>query len=317
MKCLYLDKKLEMREIPEPNPALGESLVKVIMAGICRTDIELVKGYMGFKGVPGHEFVGIVEKSDKEELIGKRVVGEINSGCGKCDFCARGLERHCSERDVLGILGRNGAFAEKLVLSDRNLFVVPDNVTDEAVVFVEPVAACYEILEQNEGAPDGRVLIVGDGKLAALAAMVLKAEGCDVTLAGKHPEKMKIIEEYCGITTFSSKSEAPASCYHFVVECSGRQSGLEYATTACRPRGTIFLKSTFEGSVTMNMAQWVINEISIIGSRCGRFQTAIDAISSGKVDPGPFVEKVFLFERAIEAFEYAKNAAFGKILLKY
>jgi len=316
MKALYFDGRLEMREIPEPEPAEGEALIRVAVAGICRTDMEIVKGYMGFAGVPGHEFVGVVESAPDAGLVGRRVVGEINIPEGWCEMCRRGRGRHCLDREVLGIFRRDGAFAEKLRLPVKNLFPVPDGLEDERAVFTEPVAACCEILEQLPGIAGERVLIVGDGRLASLAAQVLKGAGCGVTVAGKYEAKLELLKREYGIDAVLCGGPGGGT-YDFVVECSGRPSGLEFAASRVKPGGTIVLKSTYGEKAAMDMVLWVINEITVVGSRCGPFAPALEALSEGRVNPLPLVEKIYSFDDALEAFDAARKPGAKKVLLKF
>jgi len=316
MKALYFDKTIELREIDEPVRKPREVLISVRMAGICNTDIEITRGYMGFIGIPGHEFVGDVIESDNSDLIGKRVVGEINIGCGECDFCRAGLQRHCRTREVLGIDKRNGAFAEMLVLPEENLHVLPDSIDDVTATFVEPVAACYEILEQITIRNNESVAIIGDGKLGALAAQVLRTETGRITVIGKHRDKLELIENATGIETIICEN-AKGISFETVVECSGNSTGMELAARIVKPRGRIVLKSTFNEKTQIDTAIWVINEISIIGSRCGLFGPAIKALEAETVKPLPFVEAIYPFDKALEAFEHAETRGSKKVILKF
>ena len=286
---------------PDPAPADGEALVRVRLAGICNTDLEIVRGYMGFEGVPGHEFVG--------EVDGRRVVGEINAACGTCDFCRRGLDRHCPNRTVLGILGRGGAFAEYLALPERNLHPVPDTLDDELAVFVEPTAAAFEILEQVPLQPDDCVALLGDGKLALLIAQVLRGR-CRLKVFGRHAEKLALLRDV-EVTT-----GAPSGKFDVVVEASGSERGFQQALELVRPRGTLVLKSTVAAGAQLNLAPVVIDEVTIVGSRCGPFEPAIQALACGAVDPRLMISAVYALDEGLEAFRRAEQPGVLKVLLK-
>lgn len=317
MKAVLFEDGLRfVRDRPVPRPAAGEALVRVLVAGVCNTDIEILKGYMGFRGVIGHEFAGVVEQCADERLVGRRVVGEINAGCGRCDYCLGGLEGHCPERSVLGILGRDGAMAEYLTLPARNLHVVPDGVADEEAVFAEPLAAAFEIAQQVHVRPSMRVLVMGDGKLGLLAAMVLGLAGGDVTVLGKHEEKLKIASRR-NLKTVMLGALAMERAYDVVVEATGAAGGLEMALGLVRPRGTIVLKTTVAGAREMNLAPVVIDEITVVGSRCGPFGPALRALAGGLVDVRPLIAGVLTFERAGEALEKARERGSLKILLDF
>ncbi len=296
-------------------PCAGDALVKVNIAGICNTDLELIKGYMGFHGVPGHEFVGVVESSADEFWIGKRVCGEINYACDNCDYCRRGLERHCPNRTVMGILNQSGAFAEYLSVPLANLRLVPGNVPDKAAVFTEPLAAAFEILEQVHIQPEDSVAVVGDGKLGLLVCQVLKLSGCNLTLIGKHESKLALAASW-GIAVLP-RGKAEASSYNLVVEASGSPSGFDSAMELLRPRGTLILKSTYAGNLELNMAPIVIDEIQIIGSRCGRFQPALRALSNGLVNVTDLIDCVYPFDQALAAFEHASQPGTLKVLIDF
>ena len=316
MKALVFEEKLSLQDVPVPNPLPDEALVKVRMAGICKTDVEIVKGYMSFRGVPGHEFVGTVERSSVPEQVGVRVVGEINAGCGECSFCRKGLERHCRHRTVLGILGRDGAMAEYLTLPASNLLPVPPALSDEKAVFTEPLAAALEILEQVKIQPDHRVAVIGDGKLGLLICMVLRLTGCDLVLVGKHPEKMKLFTDMQGSTITLDEFGAGDDRFDVVVEASGHPSGWELAVSRVKPRGVIVLKSTYHGSLNFNPAPLVIDEITVVGSRCGQFGPALRLMESGLVDPTPLISGIFPMDQAEEAFRESQKPGNFKILLK-
>jgi len=316
MKALVFEEKLSLQDVPVPNPLPDEALVKVRMAGICKTDVEIVKGYMSFQGVPGHEFVGTVERSSDPQQVGLRVVGEINAGCGECSFCRKGMERHCRHRTVLGILGRDGAMAEYLTLPASNLLAVPPALPDEKAVFTEPLAAALEILEQVKIQPDHRVAVIGDGRLGLLICMVLRLTGCDLVLVGKHPEKMKLFTDMQGSTISLDEFCPSDDRFDVVVESSGHPSGWELAINRVKPRGTIVLKSTYHGSLNFNPAPLVIDEITVVGSRCGQFGAALRLMESGLVDPTSLISGIFPMDQAEEAFRESQSPDNFKILLK-
>lgn len=316
MKAIqFRDGRLGLNEVPLP-AASGESLVRVKVAGICNTDLEIIRGYAGFGGTLGHEFVGVVQESPDRTLIGQRVVGEINAGCGGCELCQSGDSRHCSGRTVLGIVGRDGAFAEYLRLPVANLLVVPAGIPDEVAVFAEPIAAAAEILDQVNIGTKSRVAILGDGKLGQLIARVLRTTGCDLTLIGKHEWKLQLAVE-SGIRARHKDQLAAdfAGYFDIVVEATGSPSGLEMAVGLTRPRGVIFLKSTFHGPVTIDLSRIVVDEISLIGSRCGRFERAIEFLASGMVDPTPLISEVYPLTSGVEALAEAAKPGALKVLL--
>jgi threonine dehydrogenase-like Zn-dependent dehydrogenase len=296
-------------------PAASEqaTLVRVHLAGICATDLQIFKGYMGFRGVPGHEFVGSVSEGPRD-LLGKRVVGEINFGCGRCENCARGLSRHCPNRSVMGILNADGALAEYVAVPLTNLHVVPDKVSDEEAVFTEPLAAAFEILEQVQISPGDQVLVLGDGKLGNLCAQVLRLTGASVTALGKHEDKLKLIKR-AGIRTILL-SDWQARQFDVIVEATGSASGLELALGAVRPRGTLVLKSTIAVNHDVSLAPIVINEITVIGSRCGLFPPALEALEEKSVSVTPLIEKVYSLSDGVESVEHAARPGTRKILLR-
>jgi threonine dehydrogenase-like Zn-dependent dehydrogenase len=291
----------------------GEALIRVTIAGICNTDLEIVRGYSGFSGTPGHEFVGVVEESSEPSQIGRRVIGEINAGCGACDLCRSGDPRHCPQRTVLGIVNRDGAFAEYLTLPPQNLLVVPDEIPDRAAVFTEPLAAACQILEQLEISPACRVVVLGDGKLGQLVARVLANTGCRLTLVGKHPEKLKVAA-LAGIETALLDTGVKGGA-DVVVEASGSPAGLKYALEMVRPRGSIVLKSTFHGTADVDTSRVVVDEISIFGSRCGRFKRALELLSRGAGDLGALITGEFPLSMGIEAVRRASSPESLKVLL--
>ncbi|WP_324096143.1 MDR/zinc-dependent alcohol dehydrogenase-like family protein [Candidatus Binatus sp.] len=316
MRALVFDRNLAFRDdYPDPVATPGESIVRVSVAGICGTDLEIARGYMQFRGVPGHEFAGRVVESQNAALRGKRVVGEINAGCGRCAICSAGLARHCPNRTVLGILGRDGAFAEFLRLPDINLIPIPDSIPDDIAVFAEPLAAAYEIFEQVHLARNQTIAVLGDGRLGALVALALKGEKYLPIVAGHHKEKLARLAEL-GLDTVDESSLRDR--FDVVIECSGNGSGFRRAIELVRPRGKIILKSTAAATAEINLAPIVVNEISVIGSRCGRFQPALDALAAGKIDPRPLIDGTFALdnENGMAAFETTKNPLNFKILLR-
>ncbi|MEM2042371.1 MAG: alcohol dehydrogenase catalytic domain-containing protein [Nitrososphaerota archaeon] len=293
----------------------NEVLVRVRYAGICGTDLQILRGYAGFRGVPGHEFVGVVKEADDPNLIGRRVVGEINVACGKCDMCSIGLRRHCRNRTVLGIAGRHGSFSEYLKLPPENLHPVPDGVTDEEAVFVEPLAAALEISEQLHIEPTFRAAVVGDGRLANLIAQVLRYRVQELRVFGRHERKLRLLEEL-GIEGALSVSEEDRAKYDLVVEATGRDSGLKTAIELVRPRGTVVLKSTIAGEYKIDLAPVVVNEIRLVGSRCGQFPPAITALRQKLVDVRRLIDGIYPLESYREAFEAASSPGTMKVLLR-
>jgi len=289
------------------------ALVKVHLAGICSTDLQIFEGYMGFKGVPGHEFVGSVSEGPRE-LVGKRVVGEINFGCGECDYCRRDLSRHCPNRSVMGILNADGAFAQYVSVPVKNLHAVPERIPDEEAVFTEPLAAALEILTQIELDPGDEVLVLGDGKLGNLCAQALRLTGAKITALGKHVEKLALIKKV-GVRTIQFKDWKPR-LFDVVVEATGSATGLELALSAVRPRGTLILKSTIAGNHQVSLAPIVINEINVIGSRCGLFPDALEALSAKRVSVTPLIEEVYPLNDALAAVNHAAKPGAKKILLR-
>lgn len=295
----------------------GEALVRVLRSGICNTDLEIVRGYAGFEGTIGHEFVGIVEKAEDEpHLEGKRVVGEINAGCGVCIKCGAGDSRHCPSRTVLGIVGRDGAHAEFLQLPSRNLLVVPDAVSDEQAVFTEPLAAALGITEQVDITPGTSVAIVGDGKLGLLCAFALATRTADVTMIGKHESKLALAKKR-GADIRLLGQISPAMTRHFdvVVEASGSESGFAASLDLVKPRGKIVLKSTFHGTPTWAASRVVVDEITIVGSRCGRFAPALDLLSVGAVHLDDLVTDKFPLSKGVAAMDRATHKGVLKVLI--
>ena len=315
MKAIVFDEQLRIdNDYPVPRRQPGEALIRVALAGICNTDLEITRGYMGFRGILGHEFVGTVVESDDAASVGRRVVGEINLPCLKCDYCRSGLGNHCPNRSTLGILNKDGAFAELLTLPERVLHPVPDGLSDEEAVFVEPLAACFEILEQVKIRPEERVLVLGDGKLGLLAAQVLAGATQNLALVGRHEEKLKIVRSL-GITAFLP-DEAPPQKADIVVDCTGSPDGFNAAVGMVKPRGTLVLKSTSAASQELNLASVVVDEITIVGSRCGPFPKALEALARRKVQVLPLITARYDLSQGIQAFEHARGKGRLKVLLK-
>jgi threonine dehydrogenase-like Zn-dependent dehydrogenase len=302
-----------IEERPEPTPAAGEARIRVSCAGICGTDLQIARGYMSFDGVPGHEFVGVVEEADSPEWIGRRVVGEINAACGSCAACAGGLPRHCPERSVLGILRRDGAFAEHLCLPLANLHPVPAGVPDDVAVFTEPLAAAYEILEQVAPRPGTRTLVLGDGRLGQLCAGVLAAAGSPPWVCGRHEAKLDRLRR-AGLQVTSSIGKLDGG-FDLVVEASGAPSGLSDALSMVRPRGTVVLKSTYHGAAPVSLAGLVIDEITLLGSRCGPFEPALRHLADDTSIVRDMISGSYPLTDAQRAFEHASRHDALKVLL--
>jgi threonine dehydrogenase-like Zn-dependent dehydrogenase len=306
---------------PEPPESDGDTLLKIRQAGICGTDLEITRGYMAFAGIPGHEFVGEVVSSSDKDLVGQRVVGEINIVCGRCDLCLSGLSTHCRNRSVVGILKHDGAFAEFLRMPAVNLHALPKTVDDDAGVFVEPLAAAFQILKQIkvDGKADSQrgrkwVTVLGDGRLGLLVAQVLRNANCPVRVIGKHPEKLALCEKW-QIRSRPLADILPRHDQDVVVDCTGSAAGFELAMQMVRPRGTIVLKSTFAASKPINLAPLVIDEISVIGSRCGPFREAIRALAEKQVDVASLIHRRMRIEQGIEAMELAGRPEVLKMIL--
>jgi len=305
--------RVSVRRASKPRRPEGFSLIRLLAGGICNTDLELQRGYYGFIGRPGHEFVGEVVESDTDDLIGRRVVGEINLACTRCEWCSRSLARHCPNRTVLGIVRHPGAFAEFLTLPDRNLHVIPDSISTEEAVFVEPIAAAYEILEQVSMTRGTVVAVLGDGKLGLLISQVLNAAGARVHQYGRHKEKLAIAAK-AGVKTKIAK-KLPTAAYDYVVDATGSPEGLTSAVRMTRPRGTLILKSTVHGPVSIDTAPIIVNEITLVGSRCGRFVPALQLLKSGKLILRPMLSDSFPLSMAPRAFERAAERGVLKVLL--
>jgi threonine dehydrogenase-like Zn-dependent dehydrogenase len=316
MRALWLeDRALRLRDdVPLPFPPPDEALVRVRVAGVCNTDLELVAGYYPYTGVPGHEFVGVVEEADQApEWVSRRVVGEINAACGACPTCLAGRRTHCERRTVLGIAARDGAFATHLRLPIANLHAVPDAVPDEVAAFAEPTAAALEVQEQVRVGPGDRVVVVGAGKLGNLVAQTLVATGCRLLVVGRSPRPLALVAAR-GIATATAEGVEPRRA-DLAVECTGSPEGLEIARRAVRPRGTIVLKSTYHGKAAIDMAPFVVDEITLVGSRCGPFTPALRALARGDVDPRPLVEARYPLSEALSAFAHAARPGALKVLV--
>lgn len=315
MRAIYFDKTLTFQaRHPEPALAGGDTLIRVRQAGICATDLEITKGYMNFRGVLGHEFVGEVVSSPNKELIGQRVCGEINIACGRCDLCLAGLSSHCRERTVLGILNHDGAFADHVRLPAINLHALPPEVDNDQAVFVEPLAAAFQVLKQIK--LDGRkwVTVLGDGRLGLLVAQVLRNAGCPVRVIGKHPEKLVMCEKW-SIRSRPLDEIKPRHDQDVVVDCTGSAGGFELAMEMVRPRGTIVLKSTAAAGKALNLAPLVIDEINVIGSRCGPFREAIRALAEKSVDVVSLIHRRMKIEQGVDAFALAARPGVLKVIL--
>jgi threonine dehydrogenase-like Zn-dependent dehydrogenase len=326
------NKKLKPSEKSLPKLRPGWALVRVRMAGICNTDVEILRGYHAFRGTPGHEFVGEVADvrgisgALKKKWVGKRVVGEINVSCSAygyrpvCAFCRRGLRTHCARRTVLGIVAHDGAFAEYLTLPRENLHAVPDSISDEQAVFVEPLAAACKILEQLNTKRFPEAAVLGDGKLAQLIALVLRTAVAPVVMYGKHEKKLALARR-AGIKTKKVRGDALdlpniKASYGLLIEATGSPSGFALAQHMTEPRGTLVLKSTFHGAAPIETWPIVVKELTIIGSRCGPFANAIALLRSGKVDPAPLITRTFALKEAPAAIRFAQKSGVMKVLLK-
>jgi threonine dehydrogenase-like Zn-dependent dehydrogenase len=325
MKALRCQNQtLSVEDVPRPG-AGGEALVRVTLSGICNTDLEIARGYAGFQGTLGHEFVGVVEDVPEAGgpvdpgtplTPGQRVVGEINAGCGHCELCRSGDSRHCPNRTVLGIVGRDGAHAEFLTLPRGNLLPVPDEVSDEEAVFTEPLAAACGILERATITPGTKVAVIGDGKLGLLCAQVLGTTGAVVTLIGRHANKLQIAQNRNFETMLSDKTSQRQGEFEVVVEASGSATGFDQALDLLRPRGILVLKSTFHGGTEVDAARIVVNEISVVGSRCGRFAPALKLLAARAVDVESMISEEFKLADGVRAMARAADSGIMKILLR-
>ncbi len=318
MKAVWLrEGALAVVDAPEPALLPGEALVRVLLAGVCRTDLELLRGYHGLDGIPGHEFVGRVEAAPgAPKWEGRRVVGEINAACGDCAACRAGRRSHCERRTVLGIRGRHGAFAERLSLPVANLHAVPERLTDEEAVFVEPLAAALQVQQQVAVRAGDRVVVVGDGKLGQLVAQTLAATGCSLTVVGRYDAKLSLLAER-GIRTVDSRggSLPPGRSADVVVECTGNHEGLALALRLVRPRGSVVLKSTYRGEARLDVSAVVVDEVALVGSRCGPFAPALALLERGAVDVRRLVHARYALPDARAAFEHAARPGVLKVLI--
>jgi threonine dehydrogenase-like Zn-dependent dehydrogenase len=298
----------------EPEPLPGEARIRTIVAGICNTDLEIVRGYAGFGGVLGHEFVGIVDQAGDPALVGQRVVGEINAACGVCPTCRAGQPTHCPDRSALGIRGRDGVLADSFCLPAQNLHPVPDTLSDKEAVFVEPLAAACEILEQIHVHPTDRAVVLGDGKLGLLVAQVLALTGCELTAIGHHEEKLALLTAR-GIQT-QVGDEGLVGAADLVVECTGRAEGFDMARRIVRPRGTLVLKSTYHGLVQTDLSRIVVDEVRVFGSRCGPFGAALRLLAQDLVEVTSLIEAEYPLSQAVTAFEHARQRGALKVLVR-
>jgi alcohol dehydrogenase len=315
MLAVYLEKgRIGTRNVPRPPRPDGFARIRLLCGGICNTDLELERGYYGFAGVPGHEFAGEVVEAGDRKLNGRRVVGEINLNCGVCEWCRRGLGRHCPKRTVLGIVKHPGAFREFLTLPERNLHVVPDSVSTEAAVFTEPLAAACEILDQVRIARGATVAVLGDGKLGLLIAQMLRARGFGVHQFGRHREKLRISAR-AGVEIELVRKRMPQAAYEWVVDATGSPAGLTQAVRMTRPRGTVILKSTLHGMVGIDTAPVIVNEITMVGSRCGRFEPALELLKKNAVNVEDMISERMALRDAAKAFRTAARRGVMKVLL--
>jgi len=313
--ALAYDKALRIAtQHPLPIVQNGDALIRVHLAGICNTDVEITRGYADFHGILGHEFVGVVEDAPDSKLIGRRVVGEINVACGVCTYCLAGLPTHCANRSVLGIHARDGAFAEYVVLPPRNLHVVPDSIPDDEAVFTEPLAAALQILEQVHIHPTDSVIVLGDGKLGSLVAQVVRLVGCDLVAVGKHEEKLAKLAAL-GIAT-AQADDVSGRRADIVIECTGQPSGLDLARALVHPRGVIVLKSTFHGTPPLALSPYVVDEVTIVGSRCGPFAAALRLLENRLVQVEPLISGVYPLAEGVQAMARATEPGILKILLQ-
>jgi alcohol dehydrogenase len=303
-----------VKDYVDPEPPPGEALIRTDLAGICNTDLEIVRGYAGFEGVLGHEFVGTVMQAEDPTWVGQRVVGEINAACGECPTCRAGRPTHCPARTALGIRERDGVLADSFCLPVRNLFAVPDEISDSTALFTEPLAAACDILQQIHIRPTDRVVVLGDGKLGLLVAQVLALTGCELTAIGRHKTKLAILAAR-GIHT-QMGDEAAGDCADLVVECTGQAEGFETALRLVRPKGTLVLKSTYHGLVQTDLSQLAVDEVQVVGSRCGPFGVALRLLAQGLVDVTSLIEAEYPLDQALAAFEHAGRRGTLKVLIR-
>ncbi len=322
MKAVVFDNELKLdNNYAKPTPKEGEVLIKTIMTGICNTDLEITKGYMGYKGVLGHEFVGeVVEVGSKkdENWLNKRVVGEINCGCNHDEWCYKGLQRHCPNRQTLGIWQKDGCFSEYFTLPVENIFEISNNVSNEEATFVEPIAAAVEITEQLHIKPCDKVALLGDGKLGLCISLVLSALNVDFVHIGKHQNKLDISKNAGAKTKLLSEiDENDRKSFDVVIEATGSTGGFETSLSLTKPRGVLVLKSTIAAKEGLNLAPVVIDEITVLGSRCGQFAPAIRLLEKGKINIKPLISEIYPVDKALEAFEKNKQKDILKVLLKF
>ncbi len=315
MNALWLENnKISLRDIPQPHKP-NEALIKIRKAGICSTDLELVKGYYPYSGILGHEFVGEVVEADDPSWVGQRVVGEINVVCNQCEQCLNGRPTHCENRTVLGIVNRDGVFADFTNLPIANLHCVPDSVSDEMAAFTEPLAAALEIQQQIQVRPTDRVLLIGAGRLGQLIAQTLALTGCDLRVVARHAHQQSLLKRR-GIRIIAEEEIKPWR-WDLVVEATGSPSGFSLARQAIRPRGTLVLKSTYKGEMSVNFSSIVVDEINLIGSRCGPFEPALRLMASRQVDPTVLIADEFKLEDGLKAFEHAAETGVLKVLIGF
>lgn len=313
MRALLFDGEPRVVDLPRPQPAQGEVLLEVLRAGVCATDLEITRGYMAYRGVIGHEFVARVVEGPAE-LQGKRVAAEINCVCGQCDMCTRGLASHCTRRTVIGIQGRAGAFAEFVTAPARNCHILPDSIDDDAAVFVEPLAAAYQILRQVRIEPRDRVMVLGSGRLGLLVGQVLARTRCRLSVVGRNPRTLELLDRL-GISSFPVGDVRTGLDQDIVVDCTGSPAGLELAMQMVRPRGTIVLKTTCQPGAPLQLAPLVINEVTLVGSRCGPFPDAIAALARREIEVGAMVTQRVPLSRGAEALAAAARADQIKVLI--
>jgi len=314
MKALWLENnQISLRNIPQPIKP-NEALIKIRRAGICSTDLELVKGYYPFTGILGHEFVGEVVSAPEQSLIGQRVVGEINVACGKCAVCLSGRSNHCEVRTVLGITDRNGVFAEYTTLPLENLHRIPDSVPDEIALFTEPLAAALEIQEQVQIKPTDRVLLIGAGRLGQLIAQTLALTSCDLYVLARHEYQQKMLSAR-GIYSITQEEIQPRQ-WDIVVDATGSPDGISLARKAVRPRGTLVMKSTYKGNININLSSIVVDEITVVGSRCGPFEPALRLLEKRVVDPTVLISEQYKLRDALKAFEHAAQPGVLKVQIE-
>ncbi|HIJ73876.1 MAG TPA: alcohol dehydrogenase catalytic domain-containing protein [Candidatus Hydrogenedentes bacterium] len=313
MRALVFDGELRLTDVPEPRPARGEALIRVLTAGICATDLEILKGYMAFQGIIGHEFVGVVEECSNAHLRGKRVVGEINCVCHNCHYCQLEMPRHCLNRSVLGILNRNGAFAEYLTLPEGNLHLVPGSIRDDVAVFAEPVAAAFRIVEQFKVNEQDRIVVLGDGKLGQLVAQVLWLHSKRVLCVGKHAWKLRLLNDLHIATALAGDPVEGGA--DIVVDATGSPEGFRRALELVRPEGAVVLKTTIADPTPFVLSESVVNEIKVVGSRCGPFRPALEALAIGNIEVRPMITETYPLGDGVEALQRAGRPDVLKVLI--